>query len=62
MELSKELKDFMNAIGAIAEIAGLLRETLVMNGFTREEAVLICSNTVTTMFNPANYNRQKKEE
>lgn len=60
--MSEDLKKFMNAIGAIAETAGLLRTTLMANGFTREEAVHICSETITTMLNPANNRKNNNDD
>ena len=34
----EEFNKFINAIGAMGEMCGLLRESLIKNGFTREEA------------------------
>lgn len=38
---AKDLKDFINAIGAMGEMSGALRDSLLHAGFTREEAVSI---------------------
>lgn len=52
MEMNNQLKDFLNAIGAVAETSGLLRDYLIQNGFTRQEAVYICSNMIASLFAP----------
>ena len=44
--MSDELKEALSAIGAIAEIAGFIREQLVKNGFTVEEAYTIAHDYV----------------
>lgn len=40
------LKDLIVGIGALAEVAGLMRDNLLKNGFTREEACFIVSNYI----------------
>lgn len=50
--MSKELMDFLNAVGAIAETAGILRDRLMQNGFSRQEAVSICSSMISSIFQP----------
>ena len=35
---AKGLQEFINAVGSIGEISGLIRDSLVRSGFTREEA------------------------
>lgn len=41
-----KIDDVVNAFGVLAEMAAIMRERLIENGFTREEAVLICSNFI----------------
>lgn len=41
-----QAEEAINAIGAVAEIAGFLLKQLTDNGFTREEAAYICSEFV----------------
>lgn len=40
--------DVVNAFGVLAEMASILRDRLVENGFTRDEAVMICSRFIST--------------
>ena len=37
--MNKKVEEFVNAIGAMSEMVGIMREHLMRNGFTREEAV-----------------------
>ena len=41
--MNEEIEKVINSLGAICEIAGFMREQLMNNGFTREEA---CSMTL----------------
>lgn len=50
--MNDDLKSFLNALGAMAETVGILRDHLIRTGFTREEAITICSSVVVSMFQP----------
>ena len=47
---NEALKNLVNGIGAMCEMAGLLRDNLIKNGFTREEAVTIVRSFITESF------------
>lgn len=49
MEGNNSLKDLIMATGALCEMAGLLRDNLIRNGFTREEAVNIAGSYVVAV-------------
>lgn len=40
------LADFIEAMGLIAESSALLRDALIKNGFTREEAISLVSTYI----------------
>lgn len=44
------LKNLINGIGAMCEMAGLLRDNLIKNGFTRDEAVAIVNSFIVETF------------
>lgn len=52
MDKKQELSDVLNAIGALAEMAGLLCRELLKNGFTRNEAVDIVTRYVIDQTHP----------
>lgn len=43
------LTGFIEAIGGMAEMVGLLRDSLLKNGFTREEAVSMAGECLTAI-------------
>lgn len=47
---NSKMQEFLTAMGAIGEISALLRDILIKNGFTREEAVSIVSQIFAEMF------------
>lgn len=47
-EAELQIKKMIEGIGAIAELAGVFLKELLRNGFTREEAVTIISDFITT--------------
>lgn len=49
MEGSNPLKDLLNGIGAAAEMAGVWRDELIRNGFTRAEACNMASKLIIAM-------------
>ena len=57
-EIEKKRTEMVVAIGAMGEYLGLLRETLIQNGFTRLEAVAMCTQAMVVMTTNGN----KKEE
>lgn len=55
-----ELSSFINSIGAIAEMSGVMLKELLRNGFTREEAVTIISDFLTAMISREQSNSEEK--
>lgn len=43
------VNEIVTAVGAAAEIAGLMREHLMTNGFTRKEAVTIAGQYICAL-------------
>lgn len=52
MGMPNELRNFLNAVGAMGELAGALRDSLMRAGFTREESVLIVKDVLVKMMSP----------
>ena len=55
------IEETTNALGAVSELAGFLRDQLMNNGFKRGEAVFICSQFVENMLNPNNSSREEPD-
>lgn len=55
------IKELINGIGAICEIAGLMRDNLIRNGFTRKEACDIIGRCMSDIFRNAGNNEKKDE-
>ena len=51
------MNEILNAVGVLAEMCGLMRDNLMRNGFTREEAV-----AMATYYLLAVATQNKKEE
>lgn len=47
--MDNQLKKLIEGIGSIAEMAAIIRDALIKNGFTRSEAVDIASNFITSI-------------
>lgn len=47
--MDNQLKKLIEGIGSMAEMAAIIRDALIKNGFTRSEAVGIASNCITSM-------------
>lgn len=45
------LKGLIDGIGAIAEVAGVMRDSLITNGFTRKEACEMVSDFIIRTMN-----------
>ena len=58
--MMNELSSFINSIGAIAEMSGVMLKELLRNGFTREEAVTIISDFLTAMISREQSNSEEK--
>lgn len=54
--MDNQLENFIETIGSMAEMAAIIREALIKNGFTRSEAVSIASNFITSMMRNAGGN------
>lgn len=46
MEAKPDVKAILNNIGAFAKIAGFMRDQMLKQGFTREEAVTIVDHYI----------------
>ena len=47
--MDNQLRKLIEGIGSMAEMAAIIRDALVKNGFTRSEAVDIASNFITSI-------------
>lgn len=47
--MNDQLSKLIESIGMLAEIAALIRDALMKNGFTREEAVGIAGECINSM-------------
>lgn len=54
--MDDQLSNFIETIGSMAEMAAIIREALIKNGFTRSEAVGIANNFITSMMRNAGGN------
>lgn len=54
--MGDHLGKLIEGIGSMAEIAAIIRDALIKNGFTRSEAVGIASNCITSMLRNAGGN------
>lgn len=45
----KAVEDVVNGLGGLAEMAGVYRDFLLSNGFTREESVYMASELVLAL-------------
>lgn len=54
MDFDKFLNELKDGFGAMAEVAGIYRDKLLDNGFTREEAVRISAEFVRSLTKPDN--------
>ena len=52
--MGDHLGKLIEGIGSMAEMAAIIRDALIKNGFTRSEAVSISSNCITSMLRNAN--------
>ena len=57
--MNNELKTFIQAVGALAEVMRLFRDSLIKNGFTRREAIQL---TETFMVEQLNKGTQTEED
>ena len=46
------MKELLMVVGAAAELCGLLRDQLIKNGFTREEAVAMSTEYLKILASP----------
>lgn len=45
-EIKKKIEEMVTALGATGEFLGALRESLLLAGFSRQEAVYMCLNVL----------------
>lgn len=48
-DIQRQINETVTAIGAMCEFLGLMRKNLMEQGFTREEAVAMCTMAMTSM-------------
>jgi len=53
MDAEEKIKNLITGIGAIAELLKLYRDSLLANGFTREEAFCLCQDLEQMVFSAA---------
>ena len=49
VDTKKMVEDMIAGLGGLAEMAAVYRDHLILNGFTREEAVVMSSNLVCSI-------------
>ena len=54
--MDDKLRNIIEGIGSMAEMAAIIRDALIKNGFTRSEAVDIASNFITSIIRNAGGN------
>ena len=54
--MDNQLRKLIEGIGSMAEMAAIIRDALIKNGFTRSEAVDIASNFITSIIRNAGGN------
>lgn len=47
--IQQKLEELALGIGAMGELLGAIRSSLITNGFTREEAVAMCTSILSTL-------------
>lgn len=45
-DIKKKIEELVTALGATGEFLGTLRESLIAGGFSRSEAIYMCSNVL----------------
>ena len=60
-ETREEIQKLLDSIGAVVEMVSFLRDQLIDHGFTRKEAVLICSNVISNSFTKSGRNEESEE-
>ena len=48
-EINQQIEQMLVSVGAMGELLGIVRESLIKNGFTRMEAVAMCSQMMVAM-------------
>ena len=54
--MDNQLKKLIEGVGSMAEMAAIIRDALIKNGFTRSEAVDIASSFITSIIRNAGGN------
>ena len=50
MDNQEQIKQFVNGIGALSETAGMLMNSFMKNGFSREEAISLAKEFLISVF------------
>lgn len=50
MDNQEQIKQFVNGIGALGETAGMLMNSFMKNGFSREEAISLTKEFLISVF------------
>ena len=61
-EIDKKIEELQFAVGASSEFLRMTRESLMANGFTRTEAVAMCTALMLQMLNPNNAKGNENHE
>lgn len=57
---NKEVEEFINGIGAIMEVSGIMRDQLIAQGFTRPEAVQMVGQFLNSVLTSGMNGGEKK--
>ena len=59
-KIKEQIDLLMLGFGALCEFLGYMREQLTKNGFSREEAIAMCTVAMTSMITPKKGNENDK--
>jgi len=58
-DIQRQIDEMVTAVGAMCEFLGLMRKNLMEQGFTREEAVAMCTMAMASMVSGGKKNDQE---
>lgn len=59
--LNEETKQFLSAVGGLAEILSYFRNQCIENGFTRAEALSLCKTYLLATLNSSQHKSEEQE-
>lgn len=62
MAMSDKMTELLNSIGALAEMSGIMREQLIKNGFTRQEALIIVGGMISSLIASPKPNKEQEDD